>query len=77
MGGFSWVALLSPWGEGIYDWYLRLVNGLEQVVDASAGDSEEGLYDSEGPPGIFAASHIFRGGALQAAVAACSSCEPW
>ena len=34
--------------DRIFDWYLRLVNGLEQVVDASAGDSEEGLYDSEG-----------------------------
>ena len=63
--------------DRIFDWYLRLVWGLEPVVDASAGDSEEGLYDSEGPPGIFAASHIYRGGALQAAVAACSSCEPW
>ena len=34
--------------DRIFDWYLRLVWGLEPVVDASAGDSEEGLYDSEG-----------------------------
>ena len=34
--------------DRIFDWYLRLAWGLEPVVDASAGDSEEGLYDSEG-----------------------------
>ena len=34
--------------DRIFDWYLRLIDGLEPDVDASAGDSEEGLYDSEG-----------------------------
>ena len=33
--------------DRIFDWYLRLVWKIESVVDASAGDSEEGLYDSE------------------------------
>ena len=54
-----------------------MVDGLEPVVDASAGDGEKGLYDSEGPHGIFAAFHIQRGGAFQPSAAACSSCEPW